>query len=525
MRLNVRIAARSSDLARLQAYRVADALRAAARDSGQELNIDFSFRASLGDLNQSDPLWKMPEKGVFTEDFLTDLREAKADLVVHSWKDLPTEPRQDTEIVATLPRADVRDLFLFRRDRLQPARENRRVRVLTSSPRRAHNLKAFLESHLPFPAEVSFENVRGNIPTRLKKLLNQDVDALIVAKAALDRLLEAPEPEFQEVQGVIRETLAKARFMVLPLSVNPTAAAQGALAIEVARHGTQSAPRLRELLSRVNCAETFACVERERRILASYGGGCHQKIGINVFRRPYGELVFLRGLTDAGEVLDRVAIEGGVRTPQAKSAEPLYPRAHEEAKFFEREPMPREDWAQAEKAPFLWVARESAVPEGFRPHEHAVLWVAGVKTWKKLAARGLWVTGTSEGLGETEPPRVETLFGQKKIDWLKLTHASSAAGDPSAIATYRLRPLPAAESPDLSARSHFFWASGSAFDRALELNPEIRSAYHACGPGHTYSHLRKCLGEDAVIGVYLSPEDWRRTVLPKAGDLTTPDSN
>jgi len=512
MRLNIRIAARSSDLARLQAYRVADALRGAARDSGQEIDIEFSFRQSLGDLNQNDPLWQMPEKGVFTEDFLADLREDRADLVVHSWKDLPTEPRPDTEIVATLPRADGRDLFLFRRDRLESARSSGRVRVLTSSPRRAHNLKAFLENHLPFPAEVSFENVRGNIPTRLKKLLNQDVEALIVAKAALDRLLEAPEPEFQEVQGVIRDTLDKARFMVLPLAVNPTAAAQGALAIEVARHNARAG--LRELLRRVNCAPTFACVERERRILASYGGGCHQKIGIHVFRRSYGELVFLRGLTDAGEVLDRVALEGGVQSPGAQNADALYPRAHEESKFFEREELPRECWAPAEQALFLWVARETAVPEGFKPRADAALWVAGVKTWKKLAARGFWVTGTAEGLGESEPPRVETLFGKKTIDWLKLTHAASAeAAGARALATYRLRPLAAAESPDLSARSHFYWMSGSAFERALELNPDIKAAHHACGPGLTYTHLRNRLGSDAVIGVYLSPEDWRRSVL------------
>lgn len=513
MRLTIRIAARSSDLARLQAYRVADALRSAARDSGQDVSVEFSFRQSLGDLNQNDPLWKMPEKGVFTEDFLADLRESRADLVVHSWKDLPTEPRPDTEIVATLPRADVRDLFLFRRDRLESARSTRRVRVLTSSPRRAHNLKSFLENHLPFASEVSFENVRGNIPTRLKKLLSQDVEALIVAKAALDRLLEAPEAEFAEVQSVIRDTLAKTRFMVLPLAVNPTAAAQGALAIEIARHNTNAV--LRGLLQRVNCAETFACVERERRILASYGGGCHQKIGINVFRRSYGELVFLRGLTDAGEVLDRVEIEGDAKSPQALRPEALYPRAQEDTKFFDREPLPRERWAAAEQARYLWVARETAVPEGFHPREDAVLWVAGVKTWKKLAGRGLWITGSAEGLGESEPSRLETLLAEKKTDWLKLTHASSAAeGATSALATYRLRPLSAAESPDLFARSHFYWMSGSAFERALELHPDIKTAHHACGPGLTYAHLRKRLGPDAVIGVYLSPEDWRRAILP-----------
>lgn len=520
MRLKVRIAARSSDLARLQAYRVADALRAAAEKKRQEVEPVFSFRASLGDLNQNDPLWKMPEKGVFTEDFLADLREGRADLVVHSWKDLPTEPRPDTSIVATLPRADLRDLFLFRRDRFESAKAARRVRVLTSSPRRAHNLKAFLETHLPFRAEVGFENVRGNIPTRLKKLLSQDVDALVVAKAALDRLLEAPEPEFADVQGVIREALAKTRVMVLPLSVNPTAAAQGALAIEVSRHLGEQTPALLELLDEVNCPETFASVAREREILASYGGGCHQKIGVNVFGRPYGELLFLRGLTDSGEVLDRVSLEARVRPPPASNEAAVFPRAGEAAAFYSREELPRERWAAAERESFLWVARESALPKGFRPAPEAVIWVAGVATWRKLAERGIWVSGSAEGLGESEPTRVEALFGERKIDWLKLTHESSAldgAGSGRAVATYRLRALSLEGAPrGLETRTHFFWMSGSSFDRALELAPSIKGAHHSCGPGLTHAHLRQILGPDALIGVFLSPEDWRRAVLPEA---------
>ncbi|MGZ3731793.1 MAG: hydroxymethylbilane synthase, partial [Bdellovibrionota bacterium] len=88
--MKVRIAARRSDLARLQAYQVGAALRKHHRG----LEIEFLFKESLGDKNQSDALWKMPARGVFTEDFVADLREGRTDLVVHSWKDLPTEKRE-----------------------------------------------------------------------------------------------------------------------------------------------------------------------------------------------------------------------------------------------------------------------------------------------------------------------------------------------------------------------------------------------------------------------------------------------
>lgn len=554
--MRIRIAARQSDLARLQAYRVGDALKAFGHD------IVYQFRASLGDINLNDPLWKMPEKGVFTEDFVRDLREGTADLVVHSWKDLPTQERADTEIIATLPRADRRDLLLFRRDRIDVLRDSRNesgtgsgnggsgrghgggsplrvLRVLTSSPRRAHNLREFLREHLPFPvADVSFEPVRGNIQTRLQKLLAQDVDALIVAKAALDRLLQAPEEEFRETQAVVRDVLVKTRFMVLPLTVNPTAAAQGALAIEIPKNR----PDLVAALAPIHCLETFETVRHERRILASHGGGCHQKIGVSVLRRAYGEITFVRGLTDAGLVLDEVRLERehADEHEAAASEASIFPRAGEEVAFFDREPLAREMWQGAEKASFLWVARETAWPDGFCPEPEAIVWAAGLTTWRKLAARGIWVSGSAEGLGETESPDLETMTGVKQIiTWVKLTHDNSSdnlsdhssdnsfdsSSDNSSeresvnprmvvAATYRLR---ARESglPNLRGRTHFFWISGSAFDRALALEPGIRHAHHASGPGLTHRHLRRVLGEGAQITVHLSVQAWRQTVLRK----------
>lgn len=191
----IRIAARQSDLARLQAWDVGSRLV----EKFPGLEIEYSFRASLGDQNASDPLWKMPEKGVFTEDFVKDLQEHKVDLVVHSWKDLPIGDRNGTQIVGTLARADMRDVILVRRDRWEAVKSGANAStftILTSSPRREFNLATTMSWLLPFPAskiEFRFKPVRGNILTRVKKLFDVDDavsgDAIIVAKAALDRLL------------------------------------------------------------------------------------------------------------------------------------------------------------------------------------------------------------------------------------------------------------------------------------------------------------------------------------------------
>src|SRR5881275_3651410 len=102
------LGARRSTLARIQARQAGDALRKAH----PQIIIDYSFRESLGDRNQNDPLWQMPEKGVFTQDLREGLLARRYDLAVHSWKDLAIEDDGRTEIAATLPRADMRDLLL-----------------------------------------------------------------------------------------------------------------------------------------------------------------------------------------------------------------------------------------------------------------------------------------------------------------------------------------------------------------------------------------------------------------------------
>src|SRR6266508_1649151 len=139
------LAARRSELARIQAFQVGQALE----KLNPQVNINYSFHESLGDRNQNDPLWQMPEKGVFTQDFREGLLRGDFDLVVHSWKDLAIEEDPETEIAATLPRADARDLLLVRKDRWPEVERTGVISILTSSPRRAYNLDSFLRETLP----------------------------------------------------------------------------------------------------------------------------------------------------------------------------------------------------------------------------------------------------------------------------------------------------------------------------------------------------------------------------------------
>lgn len=491
--MRVVLAARRSALARLQAQLVAASLR----EKHPRIEIEFRYRESLGDRQQDEPLWQMPEKGVFTEDLRDDLRDGACDLVVHSWKDLPIEESDQTEIAATLPRADARDLLLVRADRWAAVERRGAISLLTSSPRRTRNLGAFLPEALPGEVRtVNFIPVRGNIPTRVRKMWDLEADGLILAKAAMDRLLEAEAEEFAETAAELRQAVAQCRWMALPLTANPTAPAQGALAIEIARHRED----LRRLLAGVNCAATFSAVRREREILRAHGGGCHQAIGVSVLERPYGEITIVRGVNAHGRELSQTTLHPDRPRPPKIDRARLWPHDASEHAWFSREPLAV---TPPDSGVALWIAKADAVPEAWRIPAAQIVWVSGLRTWRRLARRGIWVHGSAESLGQGEAPRIETLAGPA-LSWLRLTHAD-AGDDPEmpTLATYRLRPRERAV--DLREREYFFWTSGSNFRQALTSNEWLRGKTHCCGPGNTAQALRDA-GLDPHI--FLDHRQW-----------------
>lgn len=508
------LAARRSELARIQAFQVGRTLQ----NAHPQISIEYSFHESLGDKNQTDPLWQMPEKGVFTQDLREGLLAGRYDLAVHSWKDLAIEDDGETEIAATLPRADTRDLMLVRRDRWEEVRRTGRMTILTSSPRRSYNLDSFLRTALPAQVnELVFEPVRGNVPTRVRKMWNPGADGLIVAKAALDRLLEAPEEEFAATKAGLREALSQCLWMVLPLRANPCAPAQGALAVEI----KSSRPDLRERLAEINCAETYATAQRERDILRGYGGGCHQKLGVSVLRRACGEITFLRGLTDDGSMLSEYRLSASRPRPAKVAHDLLWPLKPADSDWFKREPIP----ATMPHSP-LWIAKADALPLDASISDSQLVWASGLKTWERLAQRGVWVNGCAEGLGEHENPRIETVAGTE-VQWTKLTHAdapgsagilpaSGSAGSAGilpasgsfengmqTLPTYRL--VPKDGGPNIEGRHYFFWTSGSSFERALSLNPWMKSMTHFCGAGNTQRALQR---HGIEPHVFLDHEQW-----------------
>ncbi|HEV2903476.1 MAG TPA: hypothetical protein VGW32_00425, partial [Pyrinomonadaceae bacterium] len=330
----------------------------------------------------------------------------------------------------------------------------------------------------------------------VRKMWNPGADALIVAKAALDRLLEAPEEEFAATKAELRNVVSQCLWMVLPLRANPCAPAQGALAVEIQSHR----PVLRELLASIHSTETFATAQREREILRGYGGGCHQKIGASVLRRPYGEITFLRGLTDDGAVLNEYRLSATRPRPTKVERDLLWPLKPADSDWFKREPIT----ATIPSSP-LWIAKADALPDNASISDSQMVWASGLKTWERLAQRGVWVNGCAEGLGEQESPRIETIAGNE-LQWTKLTHADAPAGNGmQALPTYRL--IPKDGGTNIEGKHYFFWTSGSSFERALQLHPWMKSMTHFCGPGNTQRALEK---HGIKPHIFLDHEQWLR---------------
>lgn len=490
------LGSRKSDLAKIQAYSVGNKII----QQNPSLKVKYKFSSSFGDKNQDLDLDQAIDKGLFTADLKTSLEKREVDVVVHSWKDLPIENSSITEIVSTFPRKDMRDLFLIKKDKITASKKSQFFRLLTSSPRREYHFKKNAHKILPWKLKkIEAISIRGNILTRMKIFFEDPLaDGFILAKAAVDRILESKD--FPATTSLLKDYLDLCEFIVLPLTWFPSAAAQGALAIEV-RRGDEA---LKKILKAICCDKTFLSVQKEREVLNSFGGGCHQKIGVSFLSRSYGDIKIIKGQLDSGEILDKVEFVPARKMPLPKKKQDCWPLNKEvlfHRKLIDLDLNEKKKVADS----YIFLARAFAWPSEAKPPRF--LWTSGVNSWEKLSQRGVFVNGSSESLGEVEDRKLGSILSNSK-NWLKLTHSDSLQGENS-LATYQLTPLPKI-SYDLSSKTHFYWMSASQFYQAKKDYPQIISGIHSCGPGNTARSLQKIIESERLF-IWNSYESWLRS--------------
>ncbi|MBL4657394.1 MAG: hydroxymethylbilane synthase [Flavobacteriales bacterium] len=252
------IGSRGSDLALWQANYILKKLEEL------EISAEILVIKTQGDLVQDLSFDKMEGKGFFTKELEEALLKGDIDLAVHSYKDLETNQPKGLKISAVTIREEPNDMLLINKNAVD---EKRRLAlkegaiVGTSSARR----KSFIRG---FRKDIELKNLRGNVPTRIKKLKKGSYDAILLAAAGVNRL-DLDLSDFHV------ELLDPTEFVPAP--------AQGVLALQI----RSKDKKLHEQLQSLNDEETATVTEIERGILNKFGGGCQLPIG--VYCRPMEE--------------------------------------------------------------------------------------------------------------------------------------------------------------------------------------------------------------------------------------------
>jgi len=246
MTTSLRIGTRGSPLALWQANHIADRLRPIVAPRRVELVLIETH----GDRDQASALSAMGGFGVFTKAIQNALLDGRADVAVHSLKDLPTIPEPLLELVAVPPRGPTGDAFVSRKYRRFEDLPAGAV-VGTSSLRR----RAQVANRRP---DLKLLDLRGNVDTRLRKLDEQNLDAIILAEAGLERL-----------------GLADRITEVLDASWMLPAVGQGAIGLECRADDDET----KHFVEALRDTDTFARVTAERSMLYALGGGCLVPIG------------------------------------------------------------------------------------------------------------------------------------------------------------------------------------------------------------------------------------------------------
>jgi hydroxymethylbilane synthase len=286
----LRIGTRSSELALRQARIVEAALEL------QGFECELVTFKTTGDKKLDEPLSMIGAKGLFTHELEVALAKGKVDCCVHSLKDLPTENPDGLEIVAVLEREDPRDVLVVnsvtQADSLMAVPAGSRVG--TSSLRRRAQLTALRP-------DLEVVELRGNVPTRLKKVDQGQVHAAILAAAGLIRL---------NARQHIKEYLEPPAWL--------PAAGQGAIAVQIRSDDEE----MRAIFQVLDHAPTSVAVRAERAFLAALEGGCQVPIGALAMTEENGQVTLHGFVSDVdGRDPVRGSANVDVSAPEASGRE------------------------------------------------------------------------------------------------------------------------------------------------------------------------------------------------------------
>ena len=261
MKNKVIIGSRTSKLALYQTNEVKNELK----KNFPDLEVEIKKIKTKGDILLDKPLDRSLDKGYFVKEIQELLIQNKIDIAVHSLKDLPVDKIDELEISAILERANPQDVFLSKKNKKLANFSDNELIGTTSLRRKAQLLK--------INPNLQIKDIRGNVDTRIKKMVEGKYDGLVMAAAGIERL---------KLDEYITEYLNFDLFLNAP--------GQGAIAVEINSKNKE----INQLVSTINHERTMICTRYERDFMKRMGGGCNYPIGAHSYFE--GNKIFLEGI-------------------------------------------------------------------------------------------------------------------------------------------------------------------------------------------------------------------------------------
>ncbi|MFZ1289957.1 MAG: hydroxymethylbilane synthase [Melioribacteraceae bacterium] len=272
------LGSRGSDLALWQAKFVKKELE----KKNKNLEVEIKIINTKGDKILDVALSKIGDKGLFTKELEIKLLNNEIDIAVHSLKDLQTEIPKGLKLAAVTKRHDVEDVLISKKKKEAIFTLKENATVATGSLRRRSQLK-----HLR--PDINIVELRGNVPTRINKFLESNWDAIILARAGVERL-----------------KLQKHISSIIPIDQILPAVGQGALGIEI----NEKNKFAENIVKSIHDENTYCAVIAERSLLKKLEGGCQVPIG--AFAEVKSNGLYLEGLVASldGSISFRKKIKG-----------------------------------------------------------------------------------------------------------------------------------------------------------------------------------------------------------------------
>jgi hydroxymethylbilane synthase len=483
-----------------------------------EHQFQLNIIKTQGDLITNKPLWQLEGKDFFTKELDEALLQREVDFVVHSCKDLSTLRPTSLTQAAITNRVFPHDVLLITKETLAKIQQKEISSIVigTSSPRRQYLLNNKINSFIPFGEhlEIKYSNLRGNVNTRIEKLISGEYDLICLAAAGLERLASHPDSKLQ-----LDKLLTHINLKFLPLSTFPCAPAQGALAIECLSDNNE----LKNMLKILNCANTTDEILEERKIFQQYGGGCHLALGVYVKKHTSQNLKITtaKGSVDKS-FIDIEAIEGfslemnntydkifkesliftGLTSSRHKELNlPDSFISDESKRIIPFDSKNQEDFAHSN----YYLTSEhniSTFAKYIKPsQEQSSIWVAGSTLHQKLSRMGYWITGDNDSQGPSallntlKSSLASYIFHQKPTVQLsyKGQHNHEFATWETYEANHDIKNLTIELKKKIETCKVFFWTSSLQFNFYTKNFPQIlkQDIIHFCGIGKTFDHLKK----------------------------------